>query len=127
VPVLRGKLVLVVEDDTPIRSFVAAALAFELGVRVVAAGDGAEALDRVAQQRPDLVLTDLRMPVMDGLALTRRLKADPATRAIPVVLMTAVGDRADAAAAGCDAFLPKPFELDELAGVVRHHLDDRPR
>jgi CheY-like chemotaxis protein len=59
----------------------------------VGARDGAEALDRIAQQRPDLVLTDLRMPLMDGLALARRLKADPTNRAIPVVLMTAHGGR----------------------------------
>jgi CheY-like chemotaxis protein len=78
----------------------------------------------MARERPDLVLTDLAMPGLDGLGLTRRLKAHPATCGIPVVMMSALGGCEDASAAGCDGFLPKPFELDALIQAVRHHVAD---
>jgi two-component system cell cycle response regulator DivK len=119
---IRGARVLVAEDEDAIRLLVTSVLAYELGVHAVGAPDGRAALAMVAERLPALVITDLRMPGLDGYELTRRLKSDPTTRAIPVVAMTAAGDRAAAAAAGCDGFLAKPFDVDELVGLASRLL-----
>lgn len=90
----------------------------------VAAGAD-EALASLARRRPDLILMDLEMPVVDGVELTRRLKADPATAAIPVVALTAAAmhrDRERAAAAGCDGFLAKPLDTRGFAAALAPHL-----
>jgi CheY-like chemotaxis protein len=82
---------------------------------------GADALARVAEAAPDLVLADLMMPVLGGAELCRRLKADPATEAIPVVLMSAVRPGVGVAA-GQAAFLAKPFDLDAVEAIVARSL-----
>ena len=116
--------VLVVDDDDAIRAVVAAALAFELGVRVFWARDGAHALARVgALGPPALVVTDLRMPVLDGYGLIRALRSASATARVPIVGISAAGEEQRALAAGCDAFLAKPFDVDELVRVVRRLLE----
>jgi CheY-like chemotaxis protein len=87
------------------------------GYEVVVAVDGGEALARVREAAPDLILMDLSLPVIDGWEATRRLKADEATRRIPVIALTAhamAGDREQALAAGCDDFDTKPVELPRL-------------
>jgi CheY-like chemotaxis protein len=113
------RLVLVVDDDRFIRELVAACLEEEPGVRAALAADGQEALRLVAHERPDALVLDLAMPRVDGYEVCRRLKADPATRAIPVIAMSA-GERQRAAFdAGCDDFVAKPFDLEELVAAVR--------
>ena len=73
-----------------------------------------------------MILTDVMMPVLDGLALCRELRASPATATIPLILMSAVRTR-QAAESGADAFLAKPFDLDELEVLVQHWLAASPR
>jgi CheY-like chemotaxis protein len=118
----RAMLVLVVDDDPGVREVLAQALEEELGARVVVAVSGEDALARVREERPGLVLLDLRMPGMDGAAFCRRVRADPRSAGIPVVAVTALPaqeGRAAALAAGCDAHLAKPFDLDDVFALVR--------
>jgi CheY-like chemotaxis protein len=112
--------VLVVDDDPLIREVLTTVLDLE-ELRVSTAPDGASALAMVAHDRPDVVICDVMMPGMDGLEVCRRLKADPATATIPVVLLTARDrpeDHEAGAAAGCDAYLTKPFSPLRLIDVI---------
>lgn len=112
--------VLIVEDEEPVRELVALVLG-DAGHRTVRAIHGGQALELVAREHPDLVISDVMMPVLGGAELCRRLKAEPKTRAIPVILMSAAGWTV-ANGTGSDAFLAKPFELDELEALVRRWL-----
>jgi CheY-like chemotaxis protein len=113
---VTGARVLVVDDDEAIRGMVSQALAFE-GYAVEAAADGAEALVAIARDRPALVLLDMRMPVLDGWAVVRELRARSIE--VPVVVMTAARDaRAWAEDVGAAGHLAKPFDLDDLFAVV---------
>jgi CheY-like chemotaxis protein len=112
--------ILLVEDEEPIQQFIGDLLQEE-GYRVQCASDGAQALDLVADRRPDLVLTDLMMPIMNGFELCRRLKDNPVTSGIPIVVMSAVG-RQQAIECDADDFLGKPFELDALLQIVARHV-----
>ena len=113
--------ILVVDDHAPnveLVSFVLDAAGFE----VHGAVDAEQALDRLAQWRPDLILMDIQLPGIDGLSLTRRLKADDATRSIRVVAMTAHamrGDEARLREAGCDGYIAKPIDVATLPDRVR--------
>src|SRR3954447_16970411 len=92
------------------------------GYTVVIATDGAQGVAMAASERPDLVLLDLSLPVLDGWEAARRIKAAPETRAIPIIALTAhvmPGDREKALAAGCDDFDTKPVELERLLGKIR--------
>jgi CheY-like chemotaxis protein len=111
-------LVLVVDDDPDILEAVCDVLAGE-GYRVARARHGREALARVAEERPDLVLLDMMMPVMDGLAFARELQAAGRSPPIPVVVISADGDAERAGGVGAREFLPKPFDLDALLDAVR--------
>ncbi|HEY3110230.1 MAG TPA: response regulator [Chloroflexota bacterium] len=115
-------VVLVVDDQEPVRQLAAAILGQYLGAQLDEAAEGAEALARLTQRRPDLILTDLMMPGVDGAELARRLKGDPATRDIPIIAMSGGPNRAEALAAGCDDFIAKPFRPRELAELVRGWL-----
>jgi two-component system cell cycle response regulator DivK len=87
------------------------------GFEVIAAPDGAQGVAMAHSERPDLILMDLRLPVLDGWEATRRLKAQTATRGIPVIALSAhamAGDRDAALAAGCDDFDTKPIEFARL-------------
>jgi DNA-binding response OmpR family regulator len=87
------------------------------GYRVSVAGDGRAALDRVAEERPDAILLDAMMPMVDGYEVLRRLRADPATAAIPVIMLTArkqEGDIVGALELGANDFVVKPFIPEEL-------------
>jgi chemosensory pili system protein ChpA (sensor histidine kinase/response regulator) len=115
-------LVLVVDDLAAARALLAQVLEDELGARVVVAADGDDALARVRDERPALVLLDLWMPGMDGPTFCRRVRADPALARIPVVAITPLPveeGRAAARAAGCDDCLAKPFDLDALLALVQ--------
>jgi two-component system cell cycle response regulator DivK len=92
------------------------------GFTVIIATDGAQGVAMAASEQPDLILMDLTLPNIDGEEATRRIKADPATRSIPVIALTANAmpeDREKALAAGCDDFDTKPVELPRLLGKIR--------
>ncbi len=112
--------VLVAEDDDELRAFLVSLLAAEYDV--VACADGLAALEAARRHRPDVVLSDVMMPRLDGLGLVARLKADPALRHVPVVLLTAQAGK-DAAVAGLDGgaddYLGKPFSPAELRARLR--------
>ena len=113
-------LVLVVEDAAEIRDLMVQVLEGE-GYRVATAADGAAGLAAALADPPALVLTDLVMPGLDGAELCRRLRADQRTRAVPVLVMTALAPQLAAASlAGCphDGLLAKPFDLDRLFAAV---------
>jgi DNA-binding NarL/FixJ family response regulator len=117
---LERKPRILVVDDTPRNIKVLEAMLAPRGYAVVTASSGPEALLKVAAEPPDLVLTDVVMPEMDGYELCRRLRADPATRLLPVVMVTASGDREKVSAleAGADDFVQKPFNQAELLARV---------
>jgi len=126
-----GHHVLVADDQATYRELLAEMLGAE-GYRVSMATDGVEALELVARERPDAVLLDVTMPRMDGLEACRRLRDDPATASLPVLLVTALGDRGDrlaGIAAGANDYLTKPIDRGELILRVRnavrmHQLHD---
>ena len=92
------------------------------GFAVIVATDGAQGVAMATSEQPDLILMDLTLPGIDGEEATRRIKADPATKHIPVIALTAnamSGDREKALAAGCDDFDTKPVELQRLLGKIR--------
>jgi len=118
------KTILIVEDDPFSRELVTDLLTVT-GYRVLEAADGRGLLERVKQERPDLILLDLQLPGVDGFTLARRLKADPETRAIPVLALTAYAqseDRIRALQAGCDGYLPKPLNTQGLVQTVARLL-----
>jgi two-component system cell cycle response regulator DivK len=92
------------------------------GHTVIIATDGAQGVAMAARERPDLVLMDLSLPVLDGWEATRRIKSAPETSGIPIIALTAhamPGDQEKAMAAGCDDFDTKPVEMDRLLGKIR--------
>lgn len=110
-------LVLVADDDRDIRDLVSFKLR-QAGFEVITAEDGAGALAAVAEQHPDLAVLDISMPGLSGLDVTRKLRADPASRTVPVVLLTAKAQEGDVAtgfAVGADDYVVKPFSPRELA------------
>src|SRR5216684_4654247 len=120
-----AQTILVVDDDPKIVRVVEINLTRE-GYRVRTAADGEEALAAVAQERPDLVLLDVMMPRMDGFETLKRLKADPVSADILVVMLTARAQDEDVFegyGTGAQWYLTKPFEPEELRRVVRHLLD----
>ena len=120
-----AKQLLVVDDDPSLLLAVSETLRAE-NYDVVTARRGAEAMVRVAESLPDLIISDIRMPGMDGYALVRNLRASPRTRLIPIVFLTAKDETADRIAGfrvGVDAYITKPFETDELVAVVKSILD----
>ncbi len=124
----RGRLprVLVAEDEVDLRAFIVDSLAATCTVD--AAGNGAEALELMKKNRPDLVLTDVMMPEVSGLDLTRAIKGDPSLRNIPVILLTARGENEAALEgyeAGADDFVSKPFHTKVLQARIRAHLKMR--
>ena len=115
-----SKRVLVVDDEPNLLRAVAACLKAE-DYEVKTARSGYEALMQLAEAVPDLIISDIRMPGMDGYKLARQLRASPRTVLVPVVFLTAKDDTADRVEgfrAGIDAYLTKPFEPDELIAVV---------
>lgn len=118
------KRLLVVDDEPNLLRAVAVTLRAE-GYEVVTARSGAEALVRVAESLPDLVVSDIRMPGMDGFQLARQLRSNPRTDLIPIVFLTARDETSDRVAgfrSGVDAYLVKPFEPDELVAVISNIL-----
>jgi two-component system, cell cycle response regulator DivK len=116
--------VLLVEDNEMNRDMLSRRL-IRRGYQVVFAMDGQQGIDLARSERPDIVLMDMSLPVIDGWEATRRLKADDATRSVPVIGLTAhamSGDREKAIEAGCDDYDTKPVELDRLIGKIERLL-----
>jgi two-component system chemotaxis response regulator CheY len=112
--------VLVVDDDEAIVAMLSRYL-LKQGFEVETAADALQALERVEQKQIDLVITDLMMPRMDGRELVRRLRIEPKTRELPIIMMTAYPSdhAADASLReGASFFLPKPLDLDALATLI---------
>ena len=86
-----------------------------------------QALEAVAKQRPDLILMDIQLPIMDGYETARRIKADPALRSIPIIAVTSYalsGEEQKARAAGCDEYVPKPYSPRQLLAKIRQYLPE---
>jgi two-component system cell cycle response regulator DivK len=116
--------ILLVEDNEMNRDMLSRRL-IRRGYDVILAQDGKEALDAAAAQKPDLILMDMSLPVLDGWEATRRLKEDLTTAHIPVVALTAhalSNDRERATRAGCDAYETKPVELSRLLETIEKLL-----
>jgi CheY-like chemotaxis protein len=119
-----AKRVLIVDDTTTVRMFVNVILKHE-GFELDEATTGLEALERVEKNRPDLILMDINMPEMDGLEACRRLKGDPHTSGIPIIVVTLQGEREQverAYSAGCDDYLTKPIKKIELLSKITRVL-----
>ena len=115
---------ILIVDDNPLNLSVVVDHLEDHGYHVSVAQDGEEALKRAALIVPDLILLDVMMPGMDGFEACRRLKANPATAAIPVIFMTAladINDKVTAFAAGGVDYVGKPFQIEELLRAVRAH------
>ena len=117
--------ILLVEDNELNRDMLSRRLVRN-GHTVVVAVDGEQGVAMAISEAPDIVLMDMSLPVLDGWAATRKLRADPATRAIPVIALTAhamAGDREKALDAGCNDYDTKPVELPRLLGKIAALLD----
>ena len=108
--------ILIVDDEQPVREFIGLVLA-DAGHQTVLASNGRHALELMRAGRPDLVISDVMMPLMNGVELCQHLKRATETAAIPVILMTSAGENV-AAGAGYDAFLAKPFDLNVMEALV---------
>src|SRR6202166_4637972 len=121
-----GKMakVLLIEDNEMNRDMLSRRL-IRRGFQVVFAMDGQQGVDLAKSARPDIILMDMSLPVIDGWEATRRVKADDATKSVPVIGLTAhamSGDREKAMEAGCDDYDTKPVELDRLIGKMERLL-----
>lgn len=116
--------ILVIEDTEDNRQIIRDLLA-NAGYELLEAVDGVQGVDAALRALPDLILMDIQLPVLDGYEATRRIKADPSTRAIPIIAVTSYalsGDEAKARAAGCDGYIAKPFSPRQLLAKVREYL-----
>jgi two-component system cell cycle response regulator DivK len=118
------KRILVVEDQEDNRQILRDLLG-SVGFEMIEANDGQAALAAAKAHRPDLILMDIQLPVLDGYEATRRLKADPELRKIPIIVVTSYalsGDEGKARAAGCDAYVTKPYSPRQLLATIREYL-----
>ena len=125
---MAGETILIVDDNAANLKLARILLQGE-GYQVRTAADAEEALRVLETFTPRLILMDIQLPGMDGLELTRRLKADLATRDIVILALTAYamkGDEEKARAAGCDGYIAKPIDVDSLPGVIAAELIARP-
>ena len=119
-----SKCILVVEDQADNRRILRDLLS-NAGYELIEAESGEEALTAVEAQRPDLILMDIQLPVMDGYEATRRIRSKPELKSIPIIAVTSyalAGDEAKALAIGCNAYIAKPFELATLMNAVKRYL-----
>src|SRR3974390_2781383 len=118
------KRILVVEDHEDNRQILRVLLG-SAGYQMIEAHDGETALTTAASERPDLILMDIQLPGLDGYEATRRIKADPALRAIPIIVVTSYalsGAAVKAREAGCDAYVTKPFSPRALLAKIREYV-----
>jgi two-component system cell cycle response regulator DivK len=118
------KRILLVEDTEDNRRIIRD-LVTSVGYELVEAENGLAGVEMAKAHRPDLILMDIQLPVLDGYEATRRIKADPETAGIPVVAVTSYalsGDEAKTRAAGCDGYIAKPFSPRQLLAKIREML-----
>ena len=116
---------LVVEDSPPMRKMIVFALSRVKGLVVAEADDGVDALRRLAGTKFDLIITDINMPILDGLKLVKRLRADDAYKDVPIIIITTEGaeeDRQRALALGANAYITKPIQAPQVIALVREIL-----
>lgn len=118
-------LVLLVEDDRDTREMYSEFLSYS-GMRVTEASNGPRALDSVRAERPDVIVTDIAMPGMDGIELSRQLRASEPTRDVPIIAVTG-SMSTGAREAGANIVLEKPCSPDELLHVIEEMLDKPPK
>jgi len=117
----RDRTILIVEDSEDARYFMRLALE-DLGYLIVEAEDGATAVTVAQQERPDVILMDLSLPVMDGIAATQKIRASDGLTGVPVIAVTAHQEtdfRVGAKAAGFDAYVTKPIDVDFLSELIK--------
>ena len=115
---------LVIEDEAPLRANIVRLLTAE-GYRVIAAADGDEGIRRAREDRPDLVICDILMPLVDGYGVLATLRSQPETAAIPFIFLTASADKEDLARglqSGASDYVTKPFKIADLLAAVRRRL-----
>ena len=118
------KRILVVEDQEDNRQILRDLLA-NAGYEMIEAEDGEAALVKVAEHKPDLILMDIQLPLLDGYEATRRIKANPDLKHIPIIVVTSYalsGDEEKARAAGCEAYVAKPYSPRALLAKIREYL-----
>ena len=119
-----SKCILVVEDQEDNRQILRDLLG-NAGYELTEAENGEEAIAAVAKRRPDLILMDIQLPVMDGYAATRRIRTNPGLKSVPIIAVTSyalAGDEDKARAAGCDGYVSKPYSPRDLLAKVRAYL-----
>ena len=120
------KRILVVEDTDDNRKIIRDLLS-SVGYELIEAVDGAEGVALAQSERPDLILMDIQLPVLDGYEATRRIRAIPELAAVPIIAVTSYalsGDEAKTRAAGCDGYVAKPFSPRQLLAKIREFLPD---
>lgn len=118
-----GKSILIADDEAYVRVHLARRLT-DMGLEVFQAGTGEEVLD-LAKRVPDLIIMDVKMPILDGLETARRLKSDPGTNLIPLVLLSAKASRdevAEGIAAGADDYVAKPVTFGQILTTIRENI-----
>ena len=116
---------LVVEDSPPMRKMIVFALSRIRELTVTEADDGVDALRRMATAKFDIIITDINMPILDGLKLVKRLRADEAYKEVPIIIITTEGaeeDRQRALALGANAYITKPIQAPQVIQLVRETL-----
>ena len=116
---------LVVEDSPTMRQLIVFALRRIRGLEVVEADDGVDALRKMAATKLDIILTDINMPIMDGLKLVKRVRSDEALKGIPIIIITTEGaeeDRQRALALGANAYITKPIQAPQVIAKVKELL-----
>jgi two-component system chemotaxis response regulator CheY len=119
---------LVVEDSPTMRQLITFALKRIPGSKVIEANDGIDALKKLSTQKFDIILTDINMPIMDGLKLVSMVRNDPVHKAIPIVIITTEGadeDRKRGLALGANAYIAKPIQTADLLSVVNEIISGR--
>jgi two-component system cell cycle response regulator DivK len=122
-----SKRILVVEDQEDLRGVLRDLLTGS-GYAVIEAGDGEAGVAKAKSNRPDLILMDIQMPVIDGYEATRRIKLEPALKPIPIIAVSSFamkGDEEKARAAGCDHYVTKPYSPMQLLRLIRGFLGDK--
>ncbi len=119
-----SKRILVVEDQPDSRQIIRDMLV-GTDYEITEAENGEAALAAIAKQRPDLILMDIQLPIMDGYTATNQIKADPALQSIPIIAVTSyalAGEEKKARAAGCDDYVTKPFSARQLLAKIRQYM-----
>jgi len=119
---------LVVEDSPTMRQLITFALKRITGSKIVEANDGIDALKKLSSQKFDIILTDINMPIMDGLKLVSMVRNDPVHKAIPIIIITTEGadeDRKRGLALGANAYIAKPIQTTDLLNVVNQIISGK--